>query len=35
MMGVLTLFLAGSSTALVLIGGSMLLVGALLAFHPR
>jgi hypothetical protein len=35
MMGVLTLFLAGSSTVLVIAGGAMLLAGGLLAFHPR
>jgi hypothetical protein len=35
MMGVLTLFLAGSSTGLVVIGGSLTLVGLLLFFHPR
>jgi hypothetical protein len=35
MMGVLLLFLAGSSTVLVLGGAAMTLVGALLAFHPR
>jgi hypothetical protein len=34
-MGVLTLFLAGSSTGLVIAGGAMVLVGGLLAFHPR
>jgi hypothetical protein len=35
MMGVLTLFLAGSSTGLVVIGGGLTLVGLLLFFHPR
>jgi hypothetical protein len=35
MMGVLTLLLAGSSTVLVVAAGAMVLVGALLFFHPR
>jgi hypothetical protein len=34
-MGTLTLFLAGSSAALVIIGAVMVLVGVLLFFHPR
>jgi uncharacterized protein UPF0547 len=34
-MGVLTIFLAGSSTPILVIGGAMLLVGLLLSFHPR
>jgi hypothetical protein len=34
-MGVLTLFLAGRSTWLVVAGASMVLVGVLLFFHPR
>jgi hypothetical protein len=35
MMGVLTLFLAGSSTSLVALGAGLTLVGVLLFFHPR
>jgi Uncharacterised protein family UPF0547 len=35
MMGVLTLFFAGSSTVLVILGAAMTLVGLLLFFHPR
>jgi hypothetical protein len=35
LIGVLTLFLAGSSTGLVIVGGAMVLVGGVLAFHPR
>ena len=36
MMGVLTLFIAGSSsTALTILGAGMTLIGALLFFHPR
>jgi hypothetical protein len=35
LMGVLTLFLAGSSTGISLIGGAMTLAGVLLFFHPR
>jgi hypothetical protein len=35
LMGVLTLFIAGSSTLLVLGAGAMVLVGLLLFFHPR
>lgn len=35
MMGVLTLFIGGSSTAIAILGGAMTLVGVLLFFHPR
>jgi hypothetical protein len=35
MMGVLTLFIGSSSTAFVIIGGTMTLAGVLLFFHPR
>lgn len=35
MIGVLTVFLAGSSTGLLVVGGAMFLVGLLLFFHPR
>ena len=35
MMGVLTLFFAGSSTFFVVVAGTMVLVGLLLFFHPR
>ena len=34
-MGVLTLFLAGHSTPLVILGGAMMLVGLVASFHPR
>ena len=34
-MGVLTLFLAGRSTGLVILGAVMTLAGLLAAFHPR
>jgi hypothetical protein len=34
-MGVLTLFLAGRSTPLVILGGAMLLTGLVASFHPR
>jgi hypothetical protein len=35
MMGVLTMFIAGSSTLLVILAGAMVLTGLLLFFHPR
>jgi hypothetical protein len=35
LMGVLTLFLGGRSTSLVVLGSGMVLVGLLLFFHPR
>jgi ribosomal protein L40E len=35
MMGVLTLFVAGSSPALVVVAAGMVFVGLLLFFHPR
>jgi hypothetical protein len=35
MMGVLTMFIAGDSTALVIVAGAMVLAGLLLFFHPR
>jgi hypothetical protein len=35
LMGVLTMFILGASTTMVLIGGGMALVGFLLFFHPR
>jgi hypothetical protein len=35
LMGVLTMFMAGSSTSLVILAGAMVLVGLLLFFHPR
>ena len=35
MMGVLTLFIAGSSTWFVVLAGAMVLVGLLFFFHPR
>jgi hypothetical protein len=35
LMGVLTMFIIGISTALVLVAGAVALVGFLLWFHPR
>jgi hypothetical protein len=35
LMGVLTLFFAGSSTSYAIVAGAMVLVGLLLFFHPR
>jgi hypothetical protein len=35
MMGVLTIFIAGRSIALLALGGAMTLVGILFFFHPR
>jgi hypothetical protein len=35
MMGILTIFIAGSSVGLLVLGGTMTLVGLLLFFHPR
>jgi hypothetical protein len=35
MMGILTIFIAGSSIALLIVGGGMTLVGLLFFFHPR
>jgi hypothetical protein len=35
MMGVLTMFFAGSSKPLIVLAGAMVLVGLLLFFHPR
>ena len=35
MVGVLTLFLAGGSTVLVVAGAVMAFAGGILAFHPR
>jgi hypothetical protein len=35
MIGVLTMFIAGTSFFLVLLAGAMVLVGLLLFFHPR
>lgn len=35
LMGVLTMFFAGSSVVLVVVAGTMVLVGLLLFFHPR
>jgi hypothetical protein len=34
-MGILTIFIAGSSIALLVAGGGMTLVGLLFFFHPR
>jgi hypothetical protein len=34
-MGVLTLFLAGHSTGLVILGGVMTFAGLIASFHPR
>ena len=35
LMGVLTLFLAGSTTSLTILGAAMTLVGVVATFHPR
>jgi uncharacterized protein UPF0547 len=35
MVGVITLFYAGSSTAITILGGVMTLAGVALFFHPR
>jgi hypothetical protein len=35
MMGVITLFIAGSSTGITILGGAITLVGVALFFHPR
>jgi uncharacterized membrane protein len=35
MMGVLTMFIAGSSTKWLVVAGGMVLVGLLFFFHPR
>jgi hypothetical protein len=35
LMGVMTMFIAGSSVFLAIVAGTMVLVGLLLFFHPR
>jgi hypothetical protein len=35
LMGVMTMFIAGKSTGLVILAGAMVLAGLLLFFHPR